>query len=254
MSAPCPRPVKKRPILRRIATAAALLLCCGMGSCIGMCTGHYTIIDLGGAIDNLGKETPHLREEPCISTLGDTPFPPTDFHYRVWKKDDTYYVQLPLAYLPAAESVFIHCCGFGKKKTLAYTWPDEVTQEDIQAAPPEHFIAILSKEQYADACKWIKFDFSLLGKKLAGRSHKVLPMNQVNLTGAEMILDCHPATAFTQRPQLCRVAKEAPTKRAWYNYTLMPLSWAAEVVDIPLTLIATPIGWLADAIYEPLAN
>lgn len=243
-----------RSIFRKLSIAAAIFMLSGMISCIGMCTGHYTIIDLGGAIDNLGKQNPHLRQEACIATSGDTQYPTTDYHYRVWQKDGLYYVQLPLAYLPADESVFIHCCGFGKKKTLAYTWPDEVTQEDIQAAPLEHFIAILSKEQYADACKWIKFDFSLLGKKLAGRSHKVLPMNQVNLTGAEMILDSHSATAFTQRPQLCRVAKEAPTKRTWYNYTLMPLSWAAEVVDIPLTLIATPIGWLADAVYEPLAN
>jgi hypothetical protein len=32
----------------------------------------------------------------------------------------------------------------------------------------------------------------------------------------------------------------------------MPLSWAAEVVDIPLTIVATPIGWVVDAIYEPI--
>lgn len=28
----------------------------------------------------------------------------------------------------------------------------------------------------------------------------------------------------------------------------------AEVVDVPLTIVATPIGWVVDAIYEPLHN
>jgi hypothetical protein len=221
---------------------------------ISLYTGRYTVIDLGGAIDNIGKQTPHLQEEACRETLGDTQIATSDYHYQVWEKDDMFYVQLPLAYLPADETVFLHRSGYGEKNTLACTWPNVVTQEKIQAAPLEHFIAILSKEQYEDACEWCKFDLSLFGKKLAGKSHRVYPMNEVDMTGAKKIVDLHPATAYDKRPQLCRVAKEAPTRRTWYNYCLMPLSWAAEVVDIPLTIIATPIGWLVDAIYEPLHN
>lgn len=222
--------------------------------CISLATGRFTIIDLGGAIDNIGKQTPHLREEACMVTSGSTPIATSDYHYRVWEKDGIYYVQLPLAYLPADEWGLLHSCGHGEKNTLACTWPTEVTKEEIQAAPLEHFIAILNKEQYEDACRWVKFDLSLFGQQPAGSSHRVCPMNEVDLTGAKMIVDLHPATAYDKRPQLCRVAKEAPCKRTWYNYCLMPLSWAAEVVDIPLTLIGTPIGWLVDAVYEPLHN
>lgn len=240
--------------LKVIIYAVYLISAILLEGCISLATGRYTIIDLGGAIDNIGKQTPHLREEACRVALGDTQIATTDYHYRVWEKDGMYYVQLPLAYLPADESVFLHRCGYGEKNTLACTWPAEVTQEEIQAAPLEHFIAILSKEQYEDACRWVKFDLSLFGKKLSGRNHKVHPMNEVDMTGAKMIADLHPATAYDKVPQLCRVAKEAPSKRTWYNYCLMPLSWAAEVVDIPLTLIGTPIGWLVDAVYEPLHN
>ena len=80
------------------------------------------------------------------------------------------------------------------------------------------------------------------------------PLEEVNLADAELILDAHPATGFGPRPQLSRVANQAPIRRTWYNQCLRPVGWVAEVVDIPLTLIATPIGWLVDAVYEPLAN
>ena len=50
-------------------------------------------------------------------------------------------------------------------------------------------------------------------------------------------------------------SEDIPTpRRTWYNQCLRPISWVAEVADIPLSLIATPIGWVVDAIYEPLAN
>lgn len=250
----------KRPTLRKLIIIAALLLAAGLESCIGLHTGRCTIINLGGAVDNIGKQTHHLRQEPCTASIGDTPFPTEALRYQVWKKESTYYVLLPLAYLPADETVFLHSCGFhcpcDGRETLEYSYPRKVTEQEIQLAPLENHIAILTEAQYADACKWRKFDFGLFGNgtKLAGQSHKVLPMSEVDLTGAEMILDCPPTTADIKRPQLSRVAREAPARRTWYNYTLMPLSWAAEVIDIPLTLIATPIGWLVDAIYEPLAN
>lgn len=31
---------------------------------------------------------------------------------------------------------------------------------------------------------------------------------------------------------------------SWYDRSLQPLNWCAEVVDIPLSMLATPIGWL----------
>ena len=79
---------------------------------ISLYTGRYTVIDLGGAIDNIGKQTPHLQEEACRETLGDTQIATSDYHYQVWEKDDMFYVQLPLAYLPADETVFLHCSGY----------------------------------------------------------------------------------------------------------------------------------------------
>ena len=52
----------------------------------------------------------------------------------------------------------------------------------------------------------------------------------------------------------CLIQNLPPPRRTWYNYCLMPLSWVGEVADIPLSLIATPVGWLVDAVYEPIAN
>ena len=38
------------------------------------------------------------------------------------------------------------------------------------------------------------------------------------------------------------------------NYILRPVSCLAYIADIPLSIVATPIGWLVDAIYEPFHN
>lgn len=38
------------------------------------------------------------------------------------------------------------------------------------------------------------------------------------------------------------------------HYILRPVSCLAYIADIPLSIVATPIGWLVDAIYEPFHN
>ena len=36
-----------------------------------------------------------------------------------------------------------------------------------------------------------------------------------------------------------------PDRCTWYHYCLTPISIGAHILDIPLSIIATPIGWLA---------
>ena len=49
--------------LKVIIYAVYLISAILLEGCISLSTGRFTIIDLGGAIDNIGKQTPHLREE-----------------------------------------------------------------------------------------------------------------------------------------------------------------------------------------------
>ncbi len=60
---------------------------------------------------------------------------------------------------------------------------------------------------------------------------------------------------FTWNPELYKIRTHSISpRRTCKNYILRPVSWLAYVADIPLTIVATPIGWLVDAIYEPLHN
>ena len=60
---------------------------------------------------------------------------------------------------------------------------------------------------------------------------------------------------FTGNPELYKIRTHSISpRRTCKNYILRPVSWLAYVADIPLTIVATPIGWLVDAIYEPLHN
>lgn len=85
------------------------------------------------------------------------------------------------------------------------------------------------------------------------RDVRILPAAEVDLSHAVLLSDGYGEQHPMRR--IWRNSENLPSpRRTWYNRCLMPLSWAAEAVDIPLSLIATPIGWIADAIYEPLNN
>ena len=52
------------PHLRRVCTVLATALVGALISCTAVRKGNFTIVDLGGAVNNIGLAEPHLREEP----------------------------------------------------------------------------------------------------------------------------------------------------------------------------------------------
>ncbi len=245
-----------KKILRRIIICAALILCSGLISCIGLYTGRFTIIDTGGAIAAIGQEKAQLREEPLPHGKQSRGYnESTDLHYRVWKQDGHYIVDIPVSYAPARYSVFMHSCGFrdGKtRKTLSAVIPKETyTQDELAAYPLEHLYAQLNEMEYSN--------LHILSKL---RRHR-LPADCLSTTppkdDAELVIDVHGRTESIRAKQLprlhCNITPDGlPRRRTWYNQCLRPVSWMAEVVDIPLSLIATPIGWIVDFVYESTAN
>lgn len=97
---------------------------------------------------------------------------------------------------------------------------------------------------------------------------RLVPADLYNLSGTVLIYDSREddllnlpeiqdkyGNELRGKPLLHRLRTQSiPSRRTTYNYCLLPLSWCVELVDILLSLLATPIGWLADAIYEPLHN
>jgi hypothetical protein len=234
---------------RRIfAMLGILLLSLGLEGCISLYTGRYTVIDTGGAISTIGRE-----EAKLLYTHRPEHRPNYIVHNKVWKKGDTYIVQIPITYAPARETFILHGRGWHNTPDQ-WRWPDmQQRKADSAGATVEYYYALMDEKQYRR--------LTVRLKRITREHHKpfyqvpVIPASETDLSGAELVLDSKASLKKNdlRTPQLefWHAEKQVPDRRAWYNYPLMPLSWAAEVVDIPLTIIATPIGWVVDAIYEP---
>lgn len=217
--------------------------------CISLYTGRFTVIDTGGALSTIGREEPELHY-----TYRSEHRPNNIVHNKVWKKGDSYIVQIPIAYAPARESIIVHGRGW-ENTPNTWRWPDSRRRAAESAGTPvEYYYALMNEQQYRRLT---------IRLKRITREHErpfyqvpVYPASEIDLSGAELVLDSETSLKKNdvRTPHLAfwRAEEQVPDRRAWYNYPIMPLSWAAEVVDIPLTIVATPIGWLVDAIYEPL--
>ena len=219
--------------------------------CISLYTGRYTVIDTGGAISTIGRE-----EAKLLYTHRPEHRPNYIVHNKVWKKGDTYIVQIPITYAPASETFILHGRGWHNTPDQ-WRWPDmQQRKTDSAGATVEYYYALMDEKQYR------RLTVRLM--RITREHHKpfyqvpVHPASEIDLSGAELVLDSAASLKKNdlRTPQLefWHAERLVPDRRAWYNYSLMPLSWAAEVADIPLTIVATPIGWLVDAIYEPLHN
>ena len=242
--------MKKSTTLKRIGICSAILLSSLLGSCISLYTGRATIIDTGGAIANVGQQRPRLRPE-----LPPRPKNESDYqlHYRTWKKGDRYIVELPVCYAPANHSVLVHWAGHDtwRKKTLDGESPKRYSDAELAQFPVEYYYAELTAEQYKEM--W-RLDKRIKRPRNSIFRHvPIFTADNTNLSGAIPHKDFynHPSDMY----KIWSDSQNIPApRRTWYNQCLRPVSWVAEVADIPLTIVATPIGWVVDAIYEQLAN
>lgn len=224
---------------------ALSLLTLGLESCISLYTGRFTVIDTGGALAGIGQEQPRVRKEIVDGKPG--------HHYKVWKKGDAYIVQVPVAYVPAYYPILLHATGRNHQRNTLSRIRLDYTDAEIMSFPIEHCFVTLDETQYKVLCRVSKSDcFLPPPSALEG-----VPLHpKADLKGAELIVAAS-SNEFHHigLPHLWKLDIETlPPRRTWYNRCLQPLSWMAEVVDVPLTIVATPIGWVVDAIYEPLHN
>ena len=222
---------------------------------IGIGTGRFTLVDLGGAMAKPGQLVPTIRYEGEHS----------NYHTRLWKKGENYVVEIPIAYVPARYPILIHETPDWRN------WPEErptldcalYCRDEVEPAqyPEELYYAELTLPQLITLVRKHKIAYPPALKNV-----KLIPASQYNPGDATLLYDNQvdkelnlPALKgqkmISGRLQLHQLrVQRLPSRRSWYNRCLQPLSWCAEVVDIPLSLLATPIGWLVDAIYEPLNN
>ena len=221
--------------------------------CISFYTGRWTLVNMGSSLNNAGMTRP--CKQRVKTDDGDW-----SYYTRVWKKDDSYIVEVPIAFVPFNPPVIEHSAGYQHgKKTLAnrYWGP---TDEEVAQYPAEPYYAVLSQNQFRRLCIMSKKDiFSDPFPQV-----KLLPAGDMDFRDSTLIFESDvkgnmvrtpEMEQFTWNPELYKIRTHSISpRRTCRNHILRPVSWLAYVADIPLTIVATPIGWLVDAIYDPLHN
>ena len=198
-----------------------------------------TIVDMGGALDEIGKQEPVPQQ---IKRTGkpiyeDAPTP-------AWRKGDTYYVQLfPIAYVPAKDWLIVHFSPYLLNNF--FEWPQPLTLEQISHYPTEIYYAELDKEQFAEVCRPPKFEFN---PRTRNMKYRILPAADVDLRGAEKL------TAYASRLPNPILQDRLPERRTTGNQWRRPLVFVLDVADIPLSVAATPIGWVVNVILCPFVR
>lgn len=187
-------------------------------------------MNMGGALDNIGKTQPELRPtaQRARKNSSEAYYAP-ERRPDVYRKDGRYYVRLEMVYCPAHAPLALTPSGdWGTACRHYYS----ITNEEKNRYPSVVYYAVLTPEQYEMAGKsslHIK-DKSPLNRE----SFPVLPADEVNLEGAELL---KPKASLHLRPMASRV----PSERTWGNRLRYPLVLVAHAADIPLSLACMPV-------------
>ncbi len=227
-------------IPRILATTALCLAAVGVNSCV-------TIIDTGSMLDDVGKQSPSRQirfveeKKPLQSYY-------TGEKLQVWEKEGIYYVQLPVAYIPSRvknrdflAGMSMYCSG------KVITYPEE-TMGDEEVMPylhtKEYFYAVLSKEQFNKAINPCSSYFESLYRE----NYAVLPASDVDLRQAKK-WNLPPSQQSELDNYAVTMIKQLPDRRTTGNQLRRPLALLLDIADVPLSIAATPIAWVADFIH-----
>lgn len=210
----------------------------GLSSCI-------TIIDSGSMLDDVGRQSP---VHPLKAVQHKEPTPHVTYEkeeLQVWKKGSMYYVQLPITYIPtrikngdflAGMSMYMSC--------KVMTYPSVVYRSEdffLHQGAKEYFYAALSEHQFRKAST----PHTTYADSFALEKYPVLPSAKVDLSGARKY------TLTTEQAGLLMdnsfyIRKQLPDRRTTGNQWRRPLAFMLDIVDIPLSIIITPVAWGAD--------
>ena len=198
-----------KTIFHKILAAAALCLAAvGMSSC--------TIVDTGGAVNNVGRRIPVDENDTKIQKYRNT-------SYTIHIYQDTAYLEIPVRYLPARNK-WVHCRMIGggyveaNRRFESFPCADKHPMDGIYYA-------------------------MIPANKLQSRDILCHVTNVVPARSAEHF-PVGTTTETIQLPQgtqraLCQLEDDC----SWTNAAIQPLRIVADVADIPLSVIATPVNW-----------
>lgn len=205
--------------LVRLSLILSLLL---LHSCVYVST--------SGVLDNVGYKQPAIEVQKSTSLFNTCrPKQPS-----LWKKGDLYYVELPVVYVPMDCDLisvrFWHGIRVGSRD-LSYA---EAFAEQSEA---QIYYAELTENQLqlmmADAGEYDSG--ALLAENI-----RLLRADSVDMSTARRVKHRN-EEYLAERARV--LLNSLPHERTIGNQLRRPLTWALEVVDIPLSAGATVVGW-----------
>lgn len=209
------------PIRQLIFSLAPLLL---LPAC--------TIVDTGGAINNIGREVPVSNNYAAsLATTNEvSPLRPNNDSVIVFTTaDGKRYAQLNVRYLPARSDWFqgfqVGGCPV-MAKPLFYDRP--LTMDEIEVGNTPHSERYYVELEGTSPCKATRLvDFS-----------DIAPYGILYTKGLRV-----DTIQMRDTEQQAAVNALLPDRRSGLNTAVQPLRWVGEVADIPLSIIATPVNW-----------
>ncbi len=213
------------------------LLCC-LNSCLRT--------DIGNTIGSIGKEVPM-----AVPSHGSY-----DCTAGVYARNGHYYITLPIAYVPEARCgieyvpqligepvVEIYGGDSDGRKTL-----NEVYKRTELQQFPAHLYYVVIAQEYAETER-----YSAPSRRgTCGRITMRKPQTVRLVEAEDFTPDKAEFLGLFDFDQAVCIAAGLPSRRAWYNYPLIPVQYAAMLgLDVPLSLITMPLS-LPYVLVEPM--
>ncbi len=224
---------------RRIFSTIALCTL-GLSSCV-------TLVDTGSMLDDVGKLSPSHRIRLVQEKHTRHRYYEKE-EIQVWEKEGLYFVQLPVAYIPARVKNRDYLVLMGMYLSAkGITFPrlmmrdEEVIQFQHMR---EYFYAVLSEAQLNKATS--KYD--KYADAFCHETYPVLSASEVDLSNAKKW-----TPSASQESELSDNAvymfKQLSDRRTTGNRLRRPLAFLLDIADVPLSIAATPFAWVADFVY-----
>lgn len=220
-------------------------------SAVGMCS-CVAHVDMGSMLDDMGRQSPAHRLQLIQERQSNHQYYERE-EIRVWTKDDMYYVQLPIAYMPAQIRNRDYLMGMSmylSGKVITYPkiihWDKELIQYQ---RTKENFYAVLTETQFNKACR----GYRQYADWFAHESYPLLASAAMDLTGAT-IWRPTPTQQDALSTNTHYMIAQLPDRRTTGNQLRRPLALLLDIADIPLSIAATPLVWIADFLHVTLTD
>lgn len=221
----------------RRCLAAAALCTLGLSSCV-------TLVDSGSMLDDIGKQSPSHRIRLVQEKHNRHRYYEKE-EIQVWEKEGLYFVQLPVAYIPARVKNRDYLVGMGMYLSgKVVTFPRQMMRDEevIQFQHTrEYFYAVLSETQLNKATS--KYD--KYADAFCHETYPVLSASEVDLSNAEKWTPS-PSQESELSDNTAYMFKQLADRRTTGNRLRRPLAFLLDIADVPLSIAATPFAWVAD--------